>query len=226
MTNELEKEIIIYAKIGDPSGFRMADATEEHFQVENLLANGSKLRARKTTKSGVDQYKLTLKQKVKGPTSAIAENNEFSMDITPEFFAAFREASSKFIRKTRFIFNSKSVKVKLTGHNRTTEVELPSVIYEVDVFHVDHKNKCLWCKIEVEVQNLDAFIRQNYPDLIDVTTSIKVSHLPFKPEDGFVMSDDATEEQVALVDELWNDYFSHDLVTDHDSHDKVFQHTW
>lgn len=203
-----ETEIVIYARIGEPDGLKAADSIEEQEQVELKIEGMGKIRVRKTTSGGVTSYEQTVKRDIKDKVGGLDSQLENNIPIDAAFYEAFKSLGKTMMKKTRYIFKSKNVTMGITADGKIgTSVQLPEVLYEVDVFRIDSGNICAWCKIDIEVDRLETFITQNYPDLKNIKMNIKVSHLPFKPEQCFIDTGKLEPDMVEFLDELWTKYF-------------------
>jgi hypothetical protein len=211
-----ETEITIYAKIGRPEGLKEADDCEEHEQIQARLTDSSRIRIRKTIKNGVASLSMTIKNDLKDTHEGLDATQETTIAIDEGFYQAFKEGASEVIQKTRYCFHSKNVTASIIDGTERKSITLPNVKYEVDVFHVDKHNSCVWCKIDIEVDAIEKFIRQNYADVKDIKLSIAVSHLPFKPTEMFMKEADMPQMHQSLLDDLWENYFTQKINSTED----------
>lgn len=187
----LESEIEIYAQITDFSGLEQATAIELQLQGEiKIPVEGGepiRQRVRATTPAPdllnnakqIAKYELTCK-------TAIQESNGIRsmMEDTTEIERTFgnwflRNVAKNIIVKKRFKFPSREVKIE----TENGAIVLPEVIFEVDVFsNGDWTKPCPICKIDIEMDPVLNYLKEHHPDLTNIATKIKVSHLPFKPE--------------------------------------------
>lgn len=194
-----EREITIYARVGDPDGFRMADSTEQHEQWEFTLPAEEgqpkrRIRVRETIKDGESEYEETFKVDIAGET-AVQSTVEESTEIDDSYFRAWKQhLGQRGVLKTRHTFYAKKVLVKLEGR----EIEIPDIKYEVDVFRKSDGSRSRWCKIDVEIDNLLEFLDRKGVSFDDVEMVVKVTHLPFKPEQCFLNGDGKSEHEEAI----------------------------
>lgn len=195
-----EREVTIYARIGNTNGLDEADATEQHEQWEMSLPGEVKrrIRIRETIKEGNSVYEETMK--IDLPVeAAIHSVEEVETPITQDYFQAWKKHfGERGVLKTRYTFNAKDATVTIGGE----EISIPGVKFEVDVFRKADGQRSRWCKIDVEIDKILDFLKGRGIDFSDVATKIKVSHLPFAPENAFVHGDGNEEHQTA-VDAFW-----------------------
>lgn len=201
-----EKEITIYAKIGDMEGLNQATRIEKHEQAEGEFITGQRCRIRviETTNQEGEvevKYLLTIKAKDKDVEEGVVSCIESTIEVDKSFALAFVKAGAhRLSSKTRYVFTSKDVILSVDGEQHS----IPNVIYEVDVFNkIDGSGVSEWAKIDVEIDALEAYIKEHFEGMEDVKYTIKISHLPFKPIEGIMMFN-ASEEQKAFIDKLYD----------------------
>lgn len=200
-----ETEVAIYAHMTNIQGLEQANSKEEHIQLDSEFVTGQRCRCRKTTKPD-GSTKIQMTMKVKGEVVAgIDSSTEYTVDISEEFFEAFKPAAKKMLMKTRYNFVSKDVKMTIAGSD--TEIILPNVIYEVDVFKNQQGGQCEWVKIDVEVDSIMDFMAKNYPDITTGSLTLKVSHLPFQPTDAIIGSTQDPQKK-EFLGQLWDTQFN------------------
>ena len=207
MASNSEEEITLYGKINRPEGLKEAFRKVEHVQAEIKTGTG-RIRVRKTTEVGIAPlYEITTKIPVSGSNEEHDHNTEHTAIIDDEFFNSFLVLATEVIKKTRYYFKSKTVKLEIHKGFDSREVPLPQLTYEVDVFHANHTRRVGWCKIDVELDGVKNYIKQNHPELgDDIPFSLDPTVLPFSPSDVF-NGNDATPEQEELLSKLWSEYF-------------------
>lgn len=206
-----ETEVAIYAKIGNPDGLQEANSFELQEQIEGKFAKGPKSRVRKTTKDNTDTYVFTFKVKSENTEEVVRANKEFNVDVDKDFFEAFKTSiAEKFVIKTRYIFNSENVELTFMQDSEKKNIAIPNIIYEVDVYKKPDGTLSEWCKIDVEVDNILNFLDKEHPGLKDVKLNIKISHLPFKPEEA-ILGTTQNEKEKAFLSDLWDNEFNHKL---------------
>lgn len=206
-----ETEVAIYAKIGNPNGFVDANSKEQHEQIEGKFAKGPNCRVRKTTKDDNDSYVFTFKVKGESVEETVTANKEFNVEVDNDFFEAFKTSvAEKFVLKTRYIFNSENVELTFVQNDEKKNITIPNIIYEVDVYKKPDGSLSEWCKIDVEVDTILNFLDKEYPELKDVKLNIKISQLPFRPEEAIIGSTE-DEDKKAFLSNLWDNEFNHKL---------------
>lgn len=206
-----ETEVAIYARIGDPNGLTQAANSEEHEQVEGFFKKGSKCRVRKITKNNTDTYVFTIKVKDQENNSAASAVDEYNAEVDKAFFDGFKLAGGeKFVLKTRYVFNSENVELTFEQEGEKQNIVIPNILYEIDVYKKPDGNVSEWCKIDVEVDNILAYLDKEHPNIKNVKLNIKINHLPFKPEKA-ILASTQDEEQKAFLGNLWDNEFNHKL---------------
>lgn len=200
-----EREITIYARVGDPSGLDQADAVEQHEQWEVRFPttgeNAPKRRARvrETVSNGVSRFDETIKIDIEGET-AVQSTVEVTTPIEADYFRAWKKhIGDRGVLKTRYTFHAKKVVVTIEGR----EVEIPDIKYEVDIFRTESGERSRWCKIDVEIDSLLEFLDRKGISFDDVEMVVKVTHLPFKPEQCFLHGT-GNEDHDQSVKKFWD----------------------
>ena len=201
----MEREITIYARVGDPDGLNQADAVEQHEQWEVRLPvigeNSAKRRqrVRETISDGVSRFDETIKIDIDGET-AVQSTIEVSTPIEADYFEAWKQHfGERGVLKTRYTFHAKKVSVTMEGK----EIEIPNIKYEVDIFRTETGERSRWCKIDVEIDSLLDFLDRKGISFDDVEMVVKVTHLPFKPEQCFLHSV-GNEQHDQSVKKFWD----------------------
>lgn len=211
-TQVAETEITLYAKITAPEGLSAAESYEHHVQLEARLGEENFCRVRQTTAGNEKAYVYTFKLRNENHSAPVDSRQEFNLPVDAAYFDAFFKAADSCQEKTRYFFKSQSITLTVGEGNETREISVPEVIYEVDVFKKPGTDgNSIWCKIDIEVDRILTFLEHNHPELANVKLVIKISHLPFKPVESFI-GKDATPEQKALLDKLYQTEFKEDLV--------------
>lgn len=204
-----ESEVVIYAKIGDFQGLDKASKKVRHHQIESEFSNGQRCRVRKIEDDGKETYEYTYKLKI-NTEADMSVNKEFTVEVDKEFFDNFKYVGNKQVIKDRYIFNSENVElVYMDGEDRKT-ISIPNVMYEVDVYEKEDGSFSEYCKIDVEVDNIINFLNKEYPELKDIKLNIKISHLPFVPENPILSTDESKKE---FLSNLWDNEFNRKIVT-------------
>ena len=203
VNTEREKEKTVYAEVGDWDGFKEADSFEDHIQYEGKLVNGNFHRFRVVAPNGdVDKAEgvYTVKRRLSANIE-VRDFEEINKVMPIDFKDIFRFACDHFLCKTRFVFLAKSVKLTMSNGETQEIVEFPEIKYEVDVFTNKQGQRLPLAKIDIEIQNLEAYVKEHYPHLGDYKLRLKVSGLPFKPFN--IIAPENSPEAKAEVDEFW-----------------------
>lgn len=207
-TKDIETEAVIFAKITNPEGLGEAISKEHHEQLEADLGKTGRCRVRKTTTETDVIYEFTIKTPSAGVGAGVKSVVEKTVRIDEEFYEAFRPMAKKMLRKTRYVFNANLNIGSSVMHDRSTASA--GVKYEVDVFETQQGYHSPWAKIDVELDDILRFIREPGSEVrVDkpIRLTFKVSHLAFKPT-GWFLVPQATPEQKALLDELWDKHYN------------------
>lgn len=201
---ENEREIVIYVKVGDYAGLEQAFKKEEHLQAQIRTKVGY-IRIRRT-KNADGSYKYDQTTKIKNKAVKTREMREVTCDITQELFEQFLSIAESVMDKTRYCFRSE--KLTVTVNEKSIDLSPDDIIYEVDVFKDKDGKVSEWCKIDIEVQKLDAKLRTVFGDEIPkLNMVVKLNQLPFKPH-TFILDDESTNaDKKALVTEIYEQQF-------------------
>ena len=163
--------------------------------------NGAKRRqrVRETISDGVSRFDETIKIDIDGET-AVQSTIEVSTPIEAAYFEAWKQHfGERGVLKTRYTFHAKKVSVTMEGK----EIEIPNIKYEVDIFRTETGVRSRWCKIDVEIDSLLDFLDRKGISFDDVEMVVKVTHLPFKPEQCFLHSA-GNEQHDQSVKKFWD----------------------
>ena len=199
-----ESELVVLFKIGDFSGLKEADSVEKIEQYELTSQGKGRLRVRVSTTDEGTRMVHTLKPK--GTMDGMVRNNdEENIEVTASYVEIFKKLTEKRYMKTRYVFSGK----ESIFASDDESLELPPVKYEVDVFTRFDGQPSIWAKIDVEIQDFMQIL-DNHPDFKgkEIHASLKISHLPFKPQEAFLISADMTDEQRDLERRIWDEEFS------------------
>lgn len=204
-----EREIEIYARIGNFEGFRQANSAEYQVQGEVKLKDGEgtpirnrirKYRPEDTKSISKNDYTIKTQRSEK---EGIRDMLEATSAVEGEFSVWWlTNIAKKVIVKTRYRFVSQ--KVSLVDGDK--EYELPEVVFEVDVFYNkpgSAEKYCPVCKIDIEMDNIIEYLEKHHPEIKDYQTKIKISHLPFEPQDP-VLATDADDKLRAKIADFWD----------------------
>lgn len=207
MSQSIEQEITIYAKIGNKDGFNKAASSVKQDQYENKLTGDSGFTRVRCTESlnAEPKYTLTLKFKTEGVEGA---NNmvEHTFDIDKACFDDYGKAAPRHTKKTRFCFPAENTTIEITNNGEVQKFDIPHINYEVDVYQKSDGTVSEWCKIDIEVQALTDFLKSRFPNAKPGNIVASISNLPFKPTDAILSTTDDTDEKQKLG-QIWEEEF-------------------
>lgn len=201
----LEQEITIYAKVTDPDGFSQAIGSEEQEQAEVKIDDNRRIRVRKTTKTGTDPvYEMTSKTAC-GNDNGVRSFTENTITIDEAIFEMFKSACVSYQNKTRYFFNIE--RMTLSDGQSDNKLDVEGFKYEVDVFKNAAGEQSTWCKIDLEINDLQKEIESTGIEVNTLNVNIGASKLPFKPSEFILMDDQTSEEDRKKVFEIYNKEF-------------------
>jgi hypothetical protein len=203
---ELETEIVIYSKVGEPARLDECKSKEDHVQLETTFENGTRCRVRKVIKDNKSEFFFTFKVPTKTENgSGIDANTEFTVEVDESFFNGFMSVASRKLVKTRYNFTSENVTLQVKAAGEDKSIVIPNIEYEVDIYTKADGTVSQWCKIDVEVDNIIEYIHNNHPEIGDIRLNVKVSHLPFAPTSS-ILAFNPTDEQRISIDKIWEEF--------------------
>lgn len=179
-TQKPETEIVVYARIGSMEGLEQCVRKERQDQLEAQFKNSLNCRVRHYVDD--DKYVFTFKVKTKNQ-EGLEANNEYNATVDKDFYEGFKSAASRYLKKTRYYFSSEKVVLTMQRNDEKVIVEIPNIEYEVDVYEKEDGQPSEYCKIDIEADNIINFITTRYPDIEGFKLFVKVSHLPFQPQE-------------------------------------------
>lgn len=200
-----EKEIVIYAKIGNMAGLEEATRNEKQYQIERMLDTGITSRVRKTTKEDEETYEFTIKHK--NVDDNVQSSNEYTIAADESFMKGYEKIADRYMDKVRYVYSSSNIILNTNINGEDVSINIPNIDYEVDTYIKKDGTYSEWCKIDIEVDKILSYIDVRYPDITDLNFVIKISHLPFKPTNAILVST-ATEEQKQFISDLWTNELS------------------
>lgn len=204
MANEIE--LCYFAEITHREGLQLAVDKETHEQWEYKVNDQGKARVRKTTREDGVVCEETLKRRLS--STDLLGNTEDTTPISEEYFNAWVALFGTVgTLKERYVFRSKNVLLTLNEK----ELRLPDVKFEVDIM-IDKASgqSSKWCKIDIEIDQLLEILEAHQLKPSDVSLSVTLSELPFKPE-KFVSAVTKDPEERAGIDAFWKRFqFSKD----------------
>lgn len=194
-----EEEITVMAKVGDFNGFQKADNVVNIQELSTYIEGRGKFRQRKI--SGRDGTNFVSNVKPKGVGNVIKTTKDEDIPSTAAYYETCRLMADQLTIRDRYTFNGSAATIEHEGKT----VTLPPINFDVDVFHRFDGRESEWIKIDIEVNRLvDALESLGLPKE-GLNLTISISHLPFLPVDAFIVQDDNTPEQLAIIKKLWED---------------------
>lgn len=202
-TSEVEKEVVLYARIGKPEGLQQAATFLKQIQGQ-IMGPRSRIRVRREEfPDGKVTYQMTTKKAIDhNGTQVMKETNA---DITEDAFKVFLGACDQLFDKTRYVFPIE--KATILTKDMQASVDIEGLKFEVDVFHVPGSDIIDWCKIDIEVQTLLPQLQAKGLKLSDVDLNLKISGLPFEPRAFFVDTGEKTGPMRDLVTMIYETQF-------------------
>ncbi len=206
-TSQLEREIVIYGKIEDKTNLSKVTTKSKHHQVQGRFMGGQRCRVRKTTQTVNDTHvtDYTFTFKIRNDTLNYQSSMEYNATVDKDFLLGFNKVADSVITKNRYTFNSSEVTLTLGTGEDTTDIIIPSVVYEVDVFVDNEGKESNWCKVDIEVDSVLDYLSLNYPDIDTVKFTIGLSNLPIDIIDPIVDMN-PTDEEREMIDNIWDKY--------------------
>ena len=204
MAGKAETELCFYGEVTNPAGFQQAIASEIQEQFEYRLPedeNGKRRgrqRVRKTTKDVQVAYTQTLKTPVE---DGLVINGEIEdeIEITEDFYTTWRKTFvCTGVAKQRFVFLTQKVVLNFQGKT----VELPEAKFEIDCFLNPEGRRSKFCKIDIEIQHLEDYLREYHPEIKDFRTLVKFDALPIGLKDVFPAVTEDPEER-EMIKGFW-----------------------
>ena len=203
--SQKEQEITIYAEIGNPEGLLKALSSEEQVQAEVKVDGKRRMRVRKTIKENDETtYELTTKREC-DTEEGVRSFIEVTKEISPEAFEAFKDIVVAYQHKKRYFFQIE--KMKIESGDQLKFLNVNDFRYEVDVFFNKEGQPGVWCKIDVEIQDLEKQLSDFGFDVDSFNVNISASKLPFEPKNFILMNENTSEEDKAKISELYDQYF-------------------
>lgn len=198
---DIEDEVTVYAKVGDFDGFKEADAVVNIQELSTYIDGKGKYRVRRNTDGNGTTFIASIKGKASGDT--VKRNIDHPAVVNAGFFEAARIVADQLTVRDRYVFNGSAATVKVDGK----EIMVPPFDFEVDVYMRHDGRESEWVKIDIEVNALTEALKSlGIAETDGVDLTIKVSHLPFKPQAAFISSDNNTPEEKEVIRRLWDEY--------------------
>lgn len=209
-----ETELVIYGKVSNIEGLKSALRKEHHEQIDSKFITGERVRMRKTVDDKGTRYELTMKKALDESNGVVLRHDEYTQEVDSVFYEGFKSiAGTSISYKDRYIFTPKQTTIVSSAldSKSSTEgikIDVPLIQYEVDVFTDAEGNLKEWCKIDVELDGINSYLTQHYPDIKDVRFIVKVSSLPFEPTELLTGTDEGKQE---TIKQLWAKVFTTQL---------------
>lgn len=189
-----ETEIEIYGKITNRDGLSQAVSKEYQEQAEYVLPGEGpkrKVRVRKSQMAGSDDVLYQETHKLYHEDGSCEEINT---PITEAFFASWLDLyQSPRVAKTRYVFMAMNVTAEIDGQ----EVKMPDLKYEVDVLTSKDGKPSAFCKIDVEIDELLAYMKEHHPGYKVDDLTVMVTQLPLGLTDVFMPDTDEHKQAVS-----------------------------
>lgn len=200
-----EQEITFYAEIGNPEGLAKAVSTEDQIQAEVKIDDKRRMRVRKTTDVNNNiTYELTTKILIEAQ-DGIRSFMENTKEISQEVFEMFVLIVPSYQHKKRYCFQIEKMKIESGDNQKFLDVN--EFKYEVDVFFNKDNQPSTWCKIDVEIQDLEKQMSDLGFDVDSFNIKVSASKLPFEPSNFILMDDNTSQEYKDKVSEIYNKQF-------------------
>ncbi len=205
--SQIEKEITIYARITNPQGLEEAYSREEQVQGEIKIDADSRLRVRKTTQKDQEPvYTMTSKIALANE-DGLRSFEEKTENIDEPTFTLFIQSLSSYQKKTRYLFNIEKIVAESGEAGDEKALSIDGFKYEVDVFTNTEGKTSEWCKIDLEIQDLEEKFKEAGIDVDTFNITVGASKLPFAPADAFVMSADTSKEDRDKLTQIYDTEF-------------------
>ena len=193
-----EIELAYLCRVTEPKGYEQANATEIHEQWEFRLPPGEngerrgRVRVRKTTQNGETQYAETIKPPISEGNHG---DHEETIAITETYFETWKHVFGVTGQaKIRYSYLSQTLKVTVNGQPLT----LPPVTFEVDVFLNAAGQRSQFVKVDIEVQDVIAYLETHHPGIKASQFKIDFSQLPLGITDVIDMGSQDAKDQEAV----------------------------
>lgn len=210
MNSQIETEVAIYCKISDIAGLNLASEILNQQQWETKFENGSRCRIRKESPHNVKGWIkppiMTIKVEFKDEVDGVDKTEEHSIEVSDDFLEGFKKVCSRVMSKVRYIFITQNVEMTYKENGEDKSITVPNIKYEVDTYIKKDGTISEWCKIDVEIDPVLDFLKQNHPDIKAIQLNIKVSHLPFKPINPILNTSDKQKDK-DFISKLWKEEF-------------------
>lgn len=199
MSTSNEIELCYMVEVRRPEGFAEASAIEIHEQYEYKLPpcedghRRGKIRVRKTTANNEHSYTETIK--LPHDPSSLLGDTEVNTEVNEVFFNAWRHIyRADGQHKIRHTFIATSAVMSYQG----TEIKLPPVHFELDVFIDKTGSKSKWAKVDIEVQDIIKMLKESYEEVDVAKFEIKFDCLPLDIGQVVSMVTKHSEERAAI----------------------------
>lgn len=189
MTKSKNKNLIVIAKVGDYRGFERAS---DVIKIQEFIfeKEGKIVSARKVVSEDEVLYSMRIHR-----TDAHVEEET---PITPGFFNNFVHIADTCTVRNQYVFEGSVATVNIDNQM----VELPPVSFRVDVFTRPDGRESDYVQIEVDNTAIEDAVNRIAKTVEDLDIEVKVTHLPFKPQDAFIVDEveNLSEEQLETLE--------------------------
>lgn len=199
---QTEKEITIYGELTNPAGLSQAFAKEIQIQAEIKQGEGRRIRVRYTKDGKGETYEMTAKVQTGDDMARTME--EKTATINKEAFDLFLSSCHNYQKKIRYFFHVESASIK--DGKQELKISEPGLKYEVDVFVKDGKEST-WCKVDVEVQDLEEYFVKAGITPEQAKYTVKLSSLPIGIKNAFVMNAATSQEDKDKLTKIYDEQF-------------------
>lgn len=206
-----ETEITVFGRLDSFEPLNEFNEVEDHIQLETKFSNGKKARVRKTIKNGEVDYELTFKsnKSISGDVQpTIPTTVEHTIKVDSLIFDYFKTVCEKAFYKKRYTQRSKNVQLVINIDEETQQtIELPELLFQIDVYEKQSGGFSQWCKIDIEIDKIKRKIKELYPDC-EVSIAIKLSlkNLPINLLDS-IIKETADKVDLEIIDNLFKDEY-------------------
>lgn len=207
---EKEIELVMYAKIGNIDGLQQAsEKIHQREIIGNMIVPGlDKPQRWRIRETNDHSYEFTVKKRVEN-SQGLNEFIEDNVVVSKDLWNTLKNCASKAHDKYRYVFIAENVTLNYRhkDFDDARQAVIPKLKYEVDVYLPPNSSEPKWCKIDIELQDALAYLEKNFPEIDKAKVNISVSHLPFKPVNVILSSDQDPQKQ-QILGQVWETQFN------------------
>lgn len=216
---EKETELVIYAKLDSFDYLDELNTYRDFVQLEASLGASQHCRCRSEVtfvkgqpQQNIPVYEFTVKANGKR-SSTVSNKVEYNFKVDSDFFEYFQNTAETRQIKKRYTFRIKDYEVTATVDGQEdTEVIIPELLFEIDVFEKSNGYRSPWVKIDIELNDAFKYLENKYKQISNISFTVRLKVLPFTLHTGFIEKT-ANREQKDLLDNLWSFEFKENLRT-------------